>query len=189
MTPEFITSSLDEKSGPTWQTILQAEEASAWRQAAVIVPLIARGSEWDLLFIRRTLTVSHHKGQIAFPGGRAEPHDASPLATALREFQEELGADPALLAILGRLPPTPTLQSGYLIHPFVGVLPHGTVLRPSPDEVAETLLVPLNFFLETLKLSPKIERFEYRGEVIWGATARVMTQWSVALLTRSACAS
>ncbi|MBF0189576.1 MAG: CoA pyrophosphatase [Magnetococcales bacterium] len=157
--------------------------------AAVIVPLVPRGPEWDLLFIRRTQTVSHHKGQIAFPGGRPEPADSTPLATALREFKEELGLDPLQLHILGRLPPTPTLQTGYLIHPFVGLLTTPPNPRPDPGEVAGTLLIPLNVFLETVRLLPDTPRFNHQEEVVWGATARIMTQFCVAILTRSTCAS
>ncbi|MBF0271154.1 MAG: CoA pyrophosphatase [Magnetococcales bacterium] len=189
LTPAILASCLDEKIGPTWQTLSRQVATPSLLPAAVIVPLVPRDREWDLLFIRRTQTVSHHKGQIAFPGGRAESADTTPLATALREFQEELGLDPLQMHILGRLPPTPTLQTGYLIHPFVGLLPAPPIPRPDPAEVAGTLLIPLNVFLERVKLNPDTPHFDHQGEVVWGATARIMTQFSVAILTRSTCAS
>lgn len=157
--------------------------------AAVVVPLLQRGLEWDLLFIRRTENVTHHKGQIAFPGGHVEPQDASLLATALRELDEELGIDPFRVRILGRLPPAATRQTGFLIHPFVGLIKPPIQLRPAPDEVADTLTIPLNFFLETVKIYPETDSFDHQGQVVWGATARVMTQLSVTILTRSTCAS
>ncbi|MBF0427610.1 MAG: CoA pyrophosphatase [Magnetococcales bacterium] len=163
--------------------------ASSLTQAAVLLPLIGHEEVWHLLFIRRTLTVSHHKGQIAFPGGRAEHHDSTPLATALRETREELGLDPRQIHILGKLPPVPTTQTGFLIHPFVGILPLEFQLRPDPREVASTLTVPLDFFLNSPERSRAKNRYNYQNEIIWGATARIMTILTNKLLTELPCAS
>jgi len=189
LTPETLVSCLNEKIGPTWQTLTARFPDTSQQLAAVVVPIVLRDQGWELLFIRRTLTVSHHPGQIAFPGGRADPDDPSPLATALRELQEELGIAPDQVEILGPLPTTRTLQSGFLIQPFLVRLQPDPILTPATDEVAATLFIPLNFFLEQVTLSPGIESFDHRGERIWGATARIMTQLSVAILTRQACAS
>lgn len=156
--------------------------------SAVLLPLVLQHNAWHLLFIRRTMTVSHHKGQIAFPGGRTESHDANPLATALRETKEELGLDPQQIRILGKLPPTPTTQTGFLIHPFVGILPMEFQLHPDPREVADTLMVPLRFFLETPAPVWTNARYTYQNEIIWGATAKITTLLAVCLLTESPCA-
>lgn len=176
-----IVSSLYEKSGPVHAARFSFPTAMV--EAAVIIPLIPNGESWDLLFIRRTQSVAHHPGQIGFPGGRAEPEDRSPLHTALRELEEELGIrlDPS--AILGFLPPTPTQVTGFLIHPFAARLDPPFVLTPDPAEVAETLLIPLQFFLEAVNLSPQADHFDHQGNRVWGATARIMTQLSITLLT------
>lgn len=187
LTESCIVTSLYEKSGPVHAARFTFPPALT--EAAVIMPLIPNGEGWDLLFIRRTQSVAHHPGQIGFPGGRAEPEDPSPLHTALREMAEELGIHLAPSAILGFIPPTPTQVTGFLIHPFAARLDPPYVLTPDPAEVAETLLIPLQFFLEAVNLSPCADQFDYHGNRVWGATARVMTQFCVALLTRMGCAS
>ncbi|MBF0615026.1 MAG: CoA pyrophosphatase [Magnetococcales bacterium] len=189
VTLELLHSCLNEKNGPIWQTPLGPPSVESGYPAAVIVPLMPGITGWDVLFIRRTLTVSHHQGQIAFPGGRTDPGDHSPEETALRELHEELGVDPTCMRILGRMPPTRTLQTGFLIHPFVGLLSADVMLQPAPDEVAETVILPLNFFLETVKLSGRVEQFVSPQGVVWGATARIMTQLCVAILTNLTCES
>ncbi|MEO5345709.1 MAG: CoA pyrophosphatase [Magnetococcus sp. YQC-9] len=188
VTETEIVSCLHEKSGPTYAARFFAS-ATPLVEAAVIMPLIPRETEWDILFIRRNQFVAHHPGQIAFPGGRAEPGDPSPLHTAVREFREELGIqlDPA--SILGPLPPTPTQQTGFLIHPFAARLDPPFTLITDPAEVEATLLIPLKFFLDAVTLSPHATRFDFHGAIVWGATARVLTDFCVTLLTRTACES
>ncbi|MBF0417584.1 MAG: CoA pyrophosphatase [Magnetococcales bacterium] len=186
-TESCIVEALYEKSGPVHSARFSFPTSLV--EAAVIIPLIPRERSWDLLFIRRTEGIAHHPGQIAFPGGRAEAEDSSPLHTALREMDEELGIRLDASSILGFLPPAQTQKSGFLIHPFVARLDAPFILKPDPGEVSGTILIPLLFFLEKVNLSPSAEHFDHQGNVVWGATARVMTQLSVALLTRMGCAS
>lgn len=188
LTPDFIANCLNEKNGPTLQHPLRLTNP-ALTQAAVLLPLILQHEEWRLLFIRRTMTVSHHKGQIAFPGGRMESQDQNPLATALRETEEELGIKTHQIRILGKLPPVPTTQTGFLIHPFVGLLPMEFQLQPDPREVAQTLTLPLSLFLENPTPADATCRYLYQNEVIWGATARITTLLAACLLTETTCAS
>ena len=112
------------------------------RPAAVLVPIYDGPHGPTLLFIRRTLGVNH-PGQVAFPGGRPEPGDADAVATALRETEEELGIDPALIRIVGTLPTVETLTSNYAITPIVGRLGGRPDLRVQSCEVAAVLDVPL----------------------------------------------
>ena len=77
--------------------------------AAMMVPLFVRGSSHHLLFTRRPKTLRHHAGQISFPGGGRESHDETPLHTALRETQEELGIPPDRVELLGILDEIPTI--------------------------------------------------------------------------------
>jgi 8-oxo-dGTP pyrophosphatase MutT (NUDIX family) len=99
----------------------QQGAASSRRPAAVLVPIYDRPEGKTVLFIKRTMGV-RHAGQIAFPGGRPEPGDAGPVATALREAEEELGIDPLLVRVAGTLPVVETLTSNYAITPVVGRL-------------------------------------------------------------------
>lgn len=157
----------------------------AQRRAAVLLPLYHDRGETYVLFTRRTETVEHHKGQISLPGGAEDESDAGPLETALRETEEELGIPRTHVTILGILDDVSTFVSGFVITPFVGVIPHPVPLRMNPHEIAEVLSVPLAAFRDPSKLrvekrtrptGERIEVYFYDSgpHVIWGATARIM---------------
>ncbi len=145
-----------------------------------------------LVLTRRTEMLRSHSGQISLPGGRYDPEDGSLLRTALRETREELGVDPAELAILGRLEPEPITVSHYLVAPFIAWAPRRPEFRPAEVEVAEVLEVPLPKLLdpdvvaeeiwEIRGVPRQISFFRHGEHKIWGATARVLGKL-VALLT------
>lgn len=148
--------------------------------AAVIVPLIDV-DEPTLLFTKRTDTVRRHKGEISFPGGARHTEDDDLLTTALRETHEELGISPEAFEVLGTLPPTHTMVSGYVIAPFVGRLGERPQLAPSPVEIAEVLEVPISTLLEVEReveavggLHPTMFVYKVDGHVVWGATGRIV---------------
>jgi 8-oxo-dGTP pyrophosphatase MutT (NUDIX family) len=155
-------------------------------EAAVLVPLFGWPGEPGVIFTERRADLRRHAGEISFPGGRRDEGDADLVATALRETQEEIGLDPAAVALSGALPPTATFATGYRIHPFVGVIPDpkDLELEPSPQEV-ETVLA---FSLELLRGSYGMRRlvrrgvpihtptYEVEGHLIWGATARIVAE-------------
>jgi 8-oxo-dGTP pyrophosphatase MutT (NUDIX family) len=153
------------------------------RPAAVLVPVVEHQDGLTVLFTRRTDHLSHHAGQISFPGGRAEPGDDSPEMTALRETEEEIGLPPHHVELVGRLGDYCTV-SGYCITPIVGLLRPPLELRPDASEVAEIFEVPLGFLLD-----PANHRLEsamregrrrefyampYGDYYIWGATAGIL---------------
>lgn len=115
--------------------------------AAVLVPVIERPGELTVLFTQRTAHLSDHAGQVSFPGGRSEPTDPSPVFTALRETEEEIGLDPALIEVLGLLPEYRT-GTGFRVTPVVGLVTPGFVVRPDPGEVALVFEVPLAFLMD-----------------------------------------
>jgi 8-oxo-dGTP pyrophosphatase MutT (NUDIX family) len=148
--------------------------------AAVIVPVID-GDEPTLLLTKRTETVRDHKGEISFPGGARHPEDPDLLSTALRETHEELGIPPDAFEVLGALPPTHTMVSGYVIAPFVARLPARPVLRPSPVEIAEVLELPVTTLIDVEReveavggLHRTMFVYEVDGHVVWGATGRIV---------------
>jgi 8-oxo-dGTP pyrophosphatase MutT (NUDIX family) len=148
--------------------------------AAVIVPVIDQ-EEPTLLFTKRTETVRNHKGEISFPGGARHSEDRDLLSTALRETHEELGIPPDAFDVLGALPPTHTMVSGYVIAPFVAQLPERPVLRPSPVEIAEVLELPVSTLMEVEReveavggLHRTMFVYEVDGHVVWGATGRIV---------------
>ncbi len=154
----------------------------ATRPAAVLVPVVAR-SEPVVLLTQRTPDLRSHSGQVAFPGGKIDPGDASPEAAALREAAEEIGLDGQFVEPIGYLDLYLTF-SGFRILPLVARVDPGYRLTINPGEVADAFEVPLEFLMEPgnhqrLKRDWKgIERQYYAmpfGErYIWGVTAGIL---------------
>jgi 8-oxo-dGTP pyrophosphatase MutT (NUDIX family) len=151
--------------------------------AAVLVPVIAHPGELTLLFTQRTTHLKSHAGQVSFPGGRAEPGDASVEFTALRETEEEIGLPAARVEVLARLPDYRT-RTGFRVTPIVGLVEPPLELAPDPREVAEVFEVPLAFLLDPRNRQRRTRElqgrevgyyvFEYQERVIWGATAGML---------------
>jgi len=161
---------------------LQAEGV-ALRPAAVLVPVIDRPEGLAVLLTQRTEHLKNHPGQISFPGGRSEPGDANPAATALREAMEEINLDPSTVDVLGHMSDY-TTGTGYRIVPVVGIVAPPTGLRSDPNEVAEIFEVPLAHLLDpqnhqrNTMLFNGVERqyyaIPYKLHYIWGATAGML---------------
>ncbi|OYV02500.1 MAG: CoA pyrophosphatase [Burkholderiales bacterium PBB5] len=114
--------------------------------ASVLVPLVQRDGGLRVLLTRRTDHLRDHAGQISFPGGRAEEHDADAVATALRETEEEVGLARQHIEVLGRLPHYTTVTS-YQVTPVVALVRPGFTLALDSGEVAEAFEVPLPFLM------------------------------------------
>lgn len=155
--------------------------------AAVLIPIVDRG-EPHLVFAKRTETVGHHRGQISFPGGVVTARDASPLAAALRECEEEIGLPPAAVDVLGALDDTETFATQFVITPFVGLVQgRPPTWRPDGEEIEKVVEVP--FAALTAPQAFRVEWwerdgvrrpvyfFDYGGETIWGATARILKHY------------
>lgn len=114
--------------------------------ASVLIPLVQRERLSVLLTLRPT-HMNSHSGQIAFPGGKADPEDADAVATALREAQEEVGLEREFVQVIGTLP-IYTTGSAFIITPVVALVQPGFELRPNADEVADVFEVPLDFLMD-----------------------------------------
>jgi 8-oxo-dGTP pyrophosphatase MutT (NUDIX family) len=151
--------------------------------AAVLIPLVAHPEGLTVLFTQRTPHLRSHSGQVSFPGGRAEPGDASVEFTALREAQEEIGLPASSVEVLARLPDYRT-RTGFRVTPVVGLLTPPLELTPDPHEVAEIFEVPLEFLLDARNQQRRTREFqgkavgyyvfEYGERNIWGATAGML---------------
>ncbi|HRA79565.1 MAG TPA: CoA pyrophosphatase [Burkholderiaceae bacterium] len=159
------------------------------RDAAVLVPIVAHAAGTTVLLTQRTLHLRHHSGQVAFPGGRVEAGDPSPVDAALREAHEEVGLAPSRVEVIGRLPEYLT-GTGFRVTPVVGLILPGFEPRPDPTEVAQVFEVPLAFLMDPRHHQRRSVRMDagerlffampYRApgavdeHFIWGATAAML---------------
>mgnify|MGYP005855069663 CR=1 FL=1 len=155
--------------------------------AAVLVPLYYdEKGQPRVLLTQRTQEVEHHKGEVSFPGGARDPCDRDLVATALREAEEEVGVEPGRVEVLGFLPPV-TTRSRFAILPVVGSLAALPLLKANAREVAAVLEVPLSTLLDPSLLREEAHlrdgrvtrglAFVYNRSVIYGATARILTEF------------
>lgn len=149
--------------------------------AGVMVPILDLPRP-RLVLTRRTDLVRDHKGEISFPGGVRHHEDPDLLATALRETEEELGILGDRFEVLGALPPTHTVVTGYVIVPFVGLLAERPALSPSPVEIDEVLELEVDRLLAVEREEGGDHRGAFRtwfaytleGDTVWGATGRIV---------------
>jgi 8-oxo-dGTP pyrophosphatase MutT (NUDIX family) len=153
------------------------------KPASVLVPLVERTNGLTVLLTQRTEHLQHHAGQISFPGGRAEPADLSPVDTALREAEEEIGLERRHVELAGFLDLYQTV-TGFLVTPVVGFVMPTFQLNPDPFEVADVFEVPLDFVLDPAnhERRSRVVKGEqrhfyvlpYQHYYIWGATAAML---------------
>jgi 8-oxo-dGTP pyrophosphatase MutT (NUDIX family) len=155
-------------------------------RAAVLLPLVDRGEPY-VAFAKRTERVGHHKGQISFPGGVIDPGDATALDAALREAEEEVALPRAHVEPLGALDDTETFATRFVITPFVGLVREPPAWQPDGEEIERVIEVPLRALLaegsfrveqwESNGVRRPVYFFDYEGDTIWGATARILKQY------------
>ncbi|HPF59755.1 MAG TPA: CoA pyrophosphatase [Candidatus Competibacteraceae bacterium] len=163
-------------------------EERALMPAAVLVPLVERTEGYTVLLTQRTDHLEHHAGQISFPGGRTEEEDASPVETALREAEEEIGLHRRhVVEIAGFLDLYQTV-TGFLVTPVVGFITPPFELALDDFEVAEAFEVPLEFILDSRHHEHRSMLYKgqqrqyyvipYENRFIWGATAAMLVNFA-----------
>lgn len=153
--------------------------------AAVLVPIVLHEQQPTLLLTQRTAHLNDHAGQVSLPGGRVDATDASPVETALREAEEEVGLGRQYVDVLGMLPDYFT-ATGFRVTPVVGLVHPPVELRADPFEVAEIFEVPLAFLMDGMNHQRRTFDFPgglgrrtfyampYERYFIWGATAGML---------------
>lgn len=178
------------RSKRSWTPEIQGEPRFLQREpvhASVLIPLVQHATGLAVLLTQRTAHLSNHSGQIAFPGGKADPGDADAIDTALREAEEEIGLSRHDVQVAGSLP-IYTTGSAFLVTPVVGLVPSDARWTPNPHEVADVFEVPLDYLMNPAH--HRRHRMEWNGAArewfsmpytdataerfIWGATAGML---------------
>jgi 8-oxo-dGTP pyrophosphatase MutT (NUDIX family) len=162
-----------------------APRPDTYRDAAVLIPLVAHTPAATLLLTRRTSHLTAHASQIAFPGGKIDPTDSGAAAAALRETEEEIGLASADVVLVGELAPYLT-NTGYRVTPVLGRIEPGHRFALNRAEVAEMFEVPLAFLMDPANHHRASRAFNgktryfyeitFEGRTIWGATAGIIRQ-------------
>ena len=172
-----------------------SDQTKERRRSAVLIPIYCSAqNSLHLILTRRSAMMKHHTHEVSFPGGNQEPEDQDLWATAIREAHEEIGLDPELPRLVGTLDSFVTVGSNSLVTPFVGILDTVPALEANAMEVEEIIDIPL-----TELLDPNIYReevwqwqdgrsrpvyfFELIGDTVWGATASMLRQFLLVLLS------
>jgi len=167
---------------------VRAAEPRGGQAAAVLVPVVELAGEAALILTKRPETMPSHQGEIAFPGGKLQSDlDASLQAAALREAEEEIGLRPDAVDIVAELDSLATVASRFAITPFVGIVEGTPPLVANPAEVVDIIEVPISELLSGEVFRAEwwtfegAERpmyfYELVGETVWGATARILTDF------------
>ena len=172
---ELLRSSLSSKIDPV------LEHYGKNKLASILV--VIYGKKPIIVMTEKPKHLKFHAGEISFPGGKFDPADSDLLETALRETREEIGLRISKNQVIGQLAPVVTLNSGFIILPFVSIVDKITSLSAN-SEVENILHIPLKSFLKTMTAdqNPTHNRiqemytFEYQNKIIWGASARILKQ-------------
>ncbi len=149
-----------------------------FKLAAVLVPIFKE--EDKILFTMRTQIVSHHKGQISFPGGRFEENDSNILETVYRETKEEVGITKENITMVGRLNPMSTISNYYVI-PFVGLVEKDTPIRANNLEVEHYFFAPISDLMDPENIlmgdfdGMRLPYYSYSNYKIWGVTGMILS--------------
>jgi len=175
------------------EAVMDATPQPALQRSAVLVALFEDEGETHVVLTRRSFGLRYHRGEVALPGGRSDAGEA-PIATALREAREEVGIAEAAVTPVGWLSPIVTFASTSAIWPVVGLMSARPTLVVDPTEVDRAFAVPLcDLLSDGAYLEERWRRVPTRpgtdadgyfpmyfyavpGDVIWGATARVLTE-------------
>ena len=159
-------------------------------EASVLIPILTFKQDLEILLTQRSVNLKNHPGQISFPGGKKEKFDRSPVETALRETEEEVGLNRQLVEIIASLP-THKTATGFIIRPYIGIVGQSFQETLQCDEVDEIFTVPFDHFLNEKNFSVQTRKWNgsqrryyivpYGPHYIWGATARILLNLSRAL--------
>jgi len=157
--------------------------------SAILIPLVERDGQINIILTKRTSHLRHHPNQISFPGGKVDQGDCSLKYTALRENFEELGINHSQVSVFGNLPNLQTI-TGFDIKPFIGFVDPSATFIPNKEEVSDVIELPLfdvlhssDHFTLRFERNNKNHTVYFKptgGWPIWGATAAIIEQLRLA---------
>lgn len=185
--PADPTDTIELPGSQHWPASLREQLSGTLRPAGVLIPIFERADTGlSVLLTQRSAALTHHAGQISFPGGRMELEDGDIAVTALRETAEEVGIGSEHVTVVGNLPAMPTI-TGYAVTPIIGLVAAGAMTKIDRSEVEFAFEVPLTFLLEPgnrrtvqRELYGKtiaMDEFHYEQHRIWGATAVMIMEF------------
>jgi len=159
----------------------EIENHGKYRLASILV--VIYGNEPIVVMTEKPKHMKFHAGEISFPGGKLDSDDSDLLETALRETSEEIGLTISKEQVIGQLEPVVTLNSGFLILPFISIVDKIPPLSANA-EVEKIFHIPMKSFLKTEAKDPdpshnliqEMYTFEYENQIVWGASARILKQ-------------
>lgn len=171
---------------PGRELTVSHEDIDLVRYSSVLLLLFPVQGQIYTCLTKRNRSMKNHPGQVSFPGGRIEEGE-SPELTALREAQEEVGVFPLDVEILGRLSELYVQVSSYTIFPYVGWIDHQPEFILNKDEAEKIILFPLQKFIQNRNVKHRemktsvgllnVPYFSFDGEIIWGATAMILSEF------------
>ncbi len=178
--PTYKSNIFTDRSDDKLYSIINGKK---YRNSAVLIPLLRIGQDIQIILTQRSNNLSSHAGQISFPGGKVDTKDQSPVETAYREANEEIGLSREEIEHLGYLDIT-TTGTNFMILPVVASISNNFVPKLNNDEVESLIHLPLNYIADVnnLKTMNKVINgedrtffvYEYENYFIWGATARLL---------------
>ena len=160
------------------------------RRAAVLLALRLNEGQWSVPAILRPDTMRSHAGQVSLPGGMIES-DETPAQTALREFEEELGAPTGAMHVVGQLSPVYVFVTDFQVTPLVAVCQQPLAFAPNPHEVAAMIDLPLRELADPAcrglhviarqGLTFTVPHLAIAGRNIWGATSLILAEFLAVL--------
>ncbi len=157
------------------------------RLSGVMILLFESEGRIKVPLILRPVDSGIHSGQVSLPGGRQEPEDADLRITALRETQEEIGISASDVDVIGKLTHLYIPTSNFLVHPYIGILEKDAHFNAEEKEVVRIISMDLESLMDERTVKEKMMKlstgqsintpcFSIEGEMVWGATAMILSE-------------
>ncbi len=177
------------KMAGSYRPVVSIDEAleKQAKSAGVVILVNKWNDEFHFLMIQRTTYDGAHSGQMAFPGGKMEPQDATIIDTAIRECYEEIGIKVSKSDILGALTPLFIPVSHFVVYPFIAFIDAPLQFIKDPTEVEAIYLFKVQDFFKPENIQDfsfqmqnqtmTVPSYRFQEQTVWGASAMILSEW------------